>query len=100
MCFVYYCSDLSAVCTQVRANVTTGPQPGSPARPKELTLSKTVSSVTLHWRNSHSGKAPILGYYIEAKKIGKYFISSLGENKHYADMYNLRNLYLLGSHYP
>ncbi|KAK4323993.1 hypothetical protein Pmani_005348 [Petrolisthes manimaculis] len=54
---------------EVRANVTTGPQPGSPARPKELTLTKTVSSVTLHWRNSHSGKAPILGYYIEAKKI-------------------------------
>ncbi|ROT77317.1 hypothetical protein C7M84_004018 [Penaeus vannamei] len=54
---------------EVKANVTTGPQPGSPARPKDLTLTKTVSSVTLHWRNSHSGKGSILGYYIEAKKI-------------------------------
>ncbi|KAK7082428.1 Protein sidekick-2, partial [Halocaridina rubra] len=53
---------------EVRANVTTGPQQGSPARPKDLTLTKTVSSVTLHWRNSHSGKGYILGYYIEAKK--------------------------------
>ena len=50
--------------------MTTGPQPGSPARPRDLTLSKTVSSVTLHWRNSHTGKGQILGYYIEAKKIG------------------------------
>lgn len=54
---------------EVQANVTTGPQPGSPARPRDLTLTKTVSSVTLHWRNSHSGKGSILGYYIEAKKI-------------------------------
>ncbi|CAL4132916.1 unnamed protein product, partial [Meganyctiphanes norvegica] len=53
---------------EVRANVTTGPQPGSPARPKDLTITKTVSSVTVHWRNSHQGKAPLLGYYIEAKK--------------------------------
>ncbi|XP_064109452.1 protein sidekick-like isoform X2 [Macrobrachium nipponense] len=53
---------------EVRSNVTTGPQPGSPARPKDLTLTKTVSSVTLHWRNSHSGKGAILGYYIEAMK--------------------------------
>ncbi|KAG7176448.1 sidekick-like 1 [Homarus americanus] len=54
---------------EVQANVTTGPQPGSPSRPKDLTLTKTVSSVTLHWRNSHSGKGSILGYYIEARKI-------------------------------
>ncbi|XP_050687397.1 protein sidekick-like isoform X4 [Eriocheir sinensis] len=53
---------------EVKADVTTGPQEGSPARPKDLSLTKTVSSVTLHWRNSHSGKGPILGYYIEAKK--------------------------------
>ncbi|MCL4132716.1 UNVERIFIED_CONTAM: hypothetical protein GTU68_036672, partial [Idotea baltica] len=53
---------------QVKANVTTGPQPGSPARPKDVRLSQTVSSVTLHWRNSHPGNGPLLGYYIEAKK--------------------------------
>ena len=51
--------------------MTTGPQTGSPSRPKEVRLSKTVSSLTLHWRNSHPGDGPILGYYIEAKKKGK-----------------------------
>ncbi|KAK8382212.1 hypothetical protein O3P69_015266 [Scylla paramamosain] len=57
---------------EVKANVTTGPQEGSPARPKDLSLTKTVSSVTLHWRNSHSGKGPILGYYIEERKIASF----------------------------
>ena len=51
--------------------MTTGPQDGSPLSPSDVTLTKTVSSVTLHWRNSPPGKAPILGYYIEAKKTGE-----------------------------
>ncbi|XP_055684947.1 protein sidekick isoform X2 [Lutzomyia longipalpis] len=49
-------------------NVTTGPQEGSPATLKELLLTKTVSSVDMHWINGPSGKGPILGYYIESKK--------------------------------
>ena len=57
---------------QVTANVTTGPQPGSPSRPKDLSVTKTVSSVTLHWRNAHHGKAPVLGYYIEARQLGEW----------------------------
>lgn len=52
-------------------NVTTGPQEGSPAALKDLLLTKTVSSVELHWKNGPSGKGPILGYYIESKKRGK-----------------------------
>lgn len=52
----------------VKDNVTTGPQEGSPMRPKELTLGTTVSSVELHWVNGASGKGPILGYYIQCKQ--------------------------------
>ncbi|XP_039293021.1 protein sidekick isoform X1 [Nilaparvata lugens] len=52
----------------VRGNVTTGPQEGSPATPKELVVGKTVSSVDLHWLNRASGKGPILGYYIQCKR--------------------------------
>lgn len=56
----------------VTGNVTTGPQEGSPARPKDLQLGKTVSSIDLHWTNGPSGKGPILGYYIQSKRKGKY----------------------------
>lgn len=52
-------------------NVTTGPQEGSPNPPRDLILSKTVSSIEIRWMNGVSGKGPILGYYIECKKRGK-----------------------------
>ncbi|KAL9873742.1 sidekick cell adhesion molecule isoform 3-T3 [Glossina fuscipes fuscipes] len=52
----------------VSENVTTGPQEGSPVAPRELILAKTLSSVEMHWVNGPSGRGPILGYYIEAKK--------------------------------
>ncbi|KAK3912682.1 Protein sidekick [Frankliniella fusca] len=52
----------------ISANVTTGPQDGSPTRPKELVLGNTVSSVDLHWINGASGKGPILGYYVQTKR--------------------------------
>lgn len=54
----------------VNGNVTTGPQEGSPARPKDLLLGKTASSIDLHWANGPSGKGPILGYYIQSKRKG------------------------------
>lgn len=54
----------------VRGNVTTGPQEGSPTRPKELTLAKTVSAVELHWVNGASGKGPILGFYFQTRRKG------------------------------
>ncbi|XP_017852461.1 protein sidekick [Drosophila busckii] len=50
------------------ANVTTGPQEGSPIAPRDLILTKTLSSVEMHWINGPSGRGPILGYLIEAKK--------------------------------
>ncbi|XP_076265168.1 sidekick cell adhesion molecule isoform X3 [Rhynchophorus ferrugineus] len=49
-------------------NVTTGPQEGSPVSPRELTITKTLSSVELHWLNGPTGKGPILGYYIESQR--------------------------------
>ncbi|PNF38721.1 Protein sidekick [Cryptotermes secundus] len=52
----------------VTGNVTTGPQEGSPAKPKDLVMSKSVSSVDMHWANGPSGKGPILGYYIQSKR--------------------------------
>ncbi|XP_032295843.1 protein sidekick isoform X7 [Drosophila virilis] len=52
----------------VSENVTTGPQDGSPVAPRDLILSKTLSSVEMHWINGPSGRGPILGYLIEAKK--------------------------------
>lgn len=58
----------------VSENVTTGPQEGSPVAPRELILAKTLSSVEMHWVNGPSGRGPILGYYIEAKKRGEFIL--------------------------
>lgn len=55
-------------------NITTGPQDGSPISPRELILSKSVASVDMNWMNGPSGKGPILGYYFESKKRGKFII--------------------------
>ena len=57
----------------VSANVTTGPQEGSPTPPRELSLGNTVSTVEMHWMNGASGKGPILGYYIQSKRKGWYY---------------------------
>ena len=53
-------------------NVTTGPQHGSPGRPRDLQLSPTLSAIRLSWINGNSGKGPILGYYIESRPKGKH----------------------------
>lgn len=52
-------------------NVTTGPQEGSPFKPKDLVISKTMYSVDLRWVNGQSGKGPIIGYYIQCRRKGK-----------------------------
>lgn len=57
--------------TEARAR--TGPQPGSPEAPASLNLTPDPAALHLHWRNSASGKGPLLGYYIEAKKKGIYY---------------------------
>ena len=67
-------------------NVTTGPQPGSPGRPRDLVLSKTISSVRLSWTNGNSGKGPILGYYIESRRKGNViFRYMLANIRHYGE---------------
>lgn len=58
----------------ISGNVTTGPQEGSPMEPSNLGVTKTVSSVELQWINGASGKGPILGFYIETRRKGKYMI--------------------------
>ena len=61
--------------------VKTGPQVGSPERPRDLALSKTLSSIRLSWSNGKSGSGPILGYYIESRPKGEspdfYYLSIL-----------------------
>lgn len=51
----------------VRANVTTGPQAGSPASPQALLVSGSADAIQLYWQNGAAGKAAVLGYVIEAK---------------------------------
>ena len=65
----------------VVGNVTTGPQSGSPGRPRDLALSKTQSSIKLSWTNSNSGRGPILGYYIESRRKGMYLDTLLTKKK-------------------
>jgi len=55
-------------------NITTGPQDGSPITPRELVVAKSVASIEIHWINSPSGRGPIIGYYFESKRRGKYFL--------------------------
>ncbi|GBP30656.1 Protein sidekick [Eumeta japonica] len=50
------------------ARVRTGPQLGSPAPPDTLRLETTPAALRLTWHNAASGKGPLLGYYIEARK--------------------------------
>ena len=66
----YFFKMFTFLISQVR-NVTTGPQAGSPGRPRDLVLSQTLSAVRLSWTNSNSGKGPLLGYYIESRPKGK-----------------------------
>lgn len=58
----------------ITGNVTTGPQEGSPASPRDLSLAKTMSNIEIKWTNGQSGKGPILGYYIQSKRKGKCFL--------------------------
>lgn len=60
----------------IKGNVTTGPQEGSPASPRSLSLAKTMLNIEIKWVNGMSGKGPILGYYIQSKKKGKPFLHS------------------------
>ncbi|XP_063378104.1 protein sidekick isoform X1 [Cydia fagiglandana] len=49
----------------------TGPQAGSPATPRALQLAPLPAALHLAWTNAASGRGPLLGYYIEARKKAK-----------------------------
>ncbi|PVD38929.1 hypothetical protein C0Q70_01554 [Pomacea canaliculata] len=51
------------------ANVSTGPQPGSPSPPSKPTVSEHNSGTLLiQWVDGDSGRSPIYGYCIQTKK--------------------------------
>ncbi|CAG0892307.1 unnamed protein product [Darwinula stevensoni] len=50
------------------ANITTGPQLGSPGPLEDLQVRETLSAFSLHWSNGRSGRGPILGYLIQSMK--------------------------------
>lgn len=50
------------------ARVRTGPQPGSPSAPRLLQLAPELAALRLRWNNTLSGRGPLLGYYIEARR--------------------------------
>ncbi|KAJ8384733.1 hypothetical protein AAFF_G00199390 [Aldrovandia affinis] len=52
---------------RVEANITTGPGEGAPGPPGEPFISRSSSSITLHWANGDPGQAPITRYVIEAR---------------------------------
>ncbi|UYV77069.1 SDK2 [Cordylochernes scorpioides] len=52
------------------ANMTTGPQPGSPGAPQSLALQHGRSAITLVWTNGPSGASPLIGYLVEAQPPG------------------------------
>ncbi|CAG0921735.1 unnamed protein product [Notodromas monacha] len=54
------------------ANITTGPQDGSPSAIENLSVRETLSAFSLSWTNGRSGRGPILGYLIQAKRKGDH----------------------------
>lgn len=51
------------------ANVTTGPQEGSPNPVINLISDVTRSSISLSWTNGNPGKSDITGYIVESKRL-------------------------------
>lgn len=48
--------------------VTTGPQPGSPQPPSQVSLMQTLTSVKIKWRNQQQRqREALIGYLIEGK---------------------------------
>ncbi|XP_072415393.1 protein sidekick-1 isoform X1 [Chiloscyllium punctatum] len=52
---------------EIRANVTPGPEEGSPGPPLNPSISETASTLTVHWTQGLLGAGPIQGYVIEAR---------------------------------
>ncbi|XP_066129570.1 protein sidekick-1 [Saccopteryx bilineata] len=52
---------------ELRANVTAGPAEGSPGAPRDVSVTKSASELTLQWTEGSAGRAPTTGYVIEAR---------------------------------
>ncbi|XP_056136412.1 protein sidekick-1-like [Lampris incognitus] len=49
------------------ANITADPLQGTPGPPKEMSITKSSSTLTIHWSEGETGAGPIIGYVIEAR---------------------------------
>ncbi|XP_039082013.1 protein sidekick-1 isoform X2 [Hyaena hyaena] len=52
---------------ELQANVTAGPAEGSPGSPRDVSVTKSTSELTLQWTEGSSGRTPTTGYVIEAR---------------------------------
>uniref|UniRef100_A0A8C9R8X8 Sidekick cell adhesion molecule 1 n=1 Tax=Scleropages formosus TaxID=113540 RepID=A0A8C9R8X8_SCLFO len=52
---------------ELEANITAAPVEGSPGSPKETSVTKSSSSLTIHWSQGDTGTGPVTGYVIEAR---------------------------------
>ncbi|XP_069066064.1 protein sidekick-1 [Pleurodeles waltl] len=52
---------------ELQANITAGPVEGAPGSPREVSVTKSSSALTLQWAEGSSGNRPTMGYVIEAR---------------------------------
>ncbi|XP_006889806.1 PREDICTED: protein sidekick-1-like [Elephantulus edwardii] len=52
---------------ETQANVTAGPAQGSPGSPRDISVTKSSSELTLQWTEGSTGTTPTTGYVIEAR---------------------------------
>uniref|UniRef100_A0A667J258 Sidekick cell adhesion molecule 1 n=1 Tax=Lynx canadensis TaxID=61383 RepID=A0A667J258_LYNCA len=52
---------------ELQANVTAGPAEGSPGSPRDVSVSKSASELTLQWTEGSVGRTPTTGYVIEVR---------------------------------
>uniref|UniRef100_A0A8C3XAQ0 Sidekick cell adhesion molecule 1 n=1 Tax=Catagonus wagneri TaxID=51154 RepID=A0A8C3XAQ0_9CETA len=52
---------------ELQANVTAGPAEGSPGPPRDVSVTKSASELTLRWTEGSAGRTPTTGFVIEAR---------------------------------
>ncbi|KAL4624411.1 protein sidekick-1-like [Arapaima gigas] len=52
---------------ELEANITAAPVEGAPGSPKQMSVTKSPSSLTIHWSPGDTGGGPVTGYVIEAR---------------------------------
>ncbi|KAJ8372867.1 hypothetical protein AAFF_G00276400 [Aldrovandia affinis] len=52
---------------ELEANITAGPVQGSPGSPIQTSITKSSSSLTIHWSSGDTGAGPVIGYVVEAR---------------------------------